>query len=307
MKITGIIVPSITVFHKDESINEKATASHIDWLIKNGVDGITPCGSSGENVSLTLDEVKLLIDIAINTAEGKVPVYPATGRYSTQHTIELSRYAEKAGASAVMIALPYYMQPPKQAIMDHFRHIRSAINIPIILYNNPWVCGVELHSQDILKLVDEDVIHAVKASHGDPFRINELKYLCGDRVQALYGHEYAPLEAFLAGKADGWLTGNLNIFPSLAKQLWQAARIDKNIKNAKHIWDQLMPYVYYSMYDKSERDPHFITIYKEALNLLGRNVGKPRSPLQPMTICQKNRLKAVLQPIIQAVSDRTIE
>lgn len=306
MKISGIIVPNITVFHEDESINEEGTAKHIQWLIDNGVDGITPCGSSGENVSLTLNESKLLIDIAITTAGKEVPVYPATGRYSTQHTIELSRYAENAGAKGVMVPLPYYMLPPKQAIMDHFRNVRHAIAIPIILYNNPWVCGVELPAQDILQLVDEGVVNAVKASQGDPFRVNELKYLCGDRVQALYGHEYAPLEAFLAG-ADGWLTGNLNIFPRLAKDLWQAAGIEKDVAKAKCIWDRLMPYVYYSLHEKSEQGPHFITIYKEALNILGNEVGKPRLPLQPMTTHQRKRLQEVLHDLIKTEPDKITE
>lgn len=304
MKISGIIVPNITVFNPDESINEKNTAKHIQWLIANGADGITPCGSSGENVSLTLDESKLLIDIAITTARKVVPVYPATGRYSTQHTIELSRYAENAGANGVMIPLPYYMLPPKQAIMDHFRRVRDAISIPIILYNNPWVCGVELHSQDILQLVNEGVVNAVKASQGDPFRVNELKYLCGDRVQALYGHEYAPLEAFLAG-ADGWLTGNLNIFPRLAKDLWQAAGIEKDITKAKRIWKHLMPYIYYSMHEKSDSGPHFITIYKEALNILGHDVGKPRLPLQTMTTDQRNRLQDILHQMSKTEIEMT--
>jgi 4-hydroxy-tetrahydrodipicolinate synthase len=197
-----------------------------------------------------------------------------------------------------MVPLPYYMLPPKQAIMDHFRNLRDAITIPIILYNNPWVCGVELHSRDIAQLVDEGVVNAVKASHGDPFRVQELKYLCGDRVQALYGHEYAPLEAFLTG-ADGWLTGNLNIFPRQAKDLWQAAGIEKNITKAKRIWSQMMPYIYYSLYEKSDAGPHFITIYKEALNILGHNVGKPRLPLQTMTSSQRNRLQEVLEPLMQ--------
>jgi len=297
MKISGVIVPHITVFHQDESINEKGTARHIEWLINNNVDGITPCGSSGEIVSLTLEESKLLIDLAIATANKKVAVYPTTGRYSTQHTIELSRYAESAGANGVMVPLPYYMQPSKQAIMDHFRRLREAITIPVILYNNPWVCGVELHSKDILQLVEEDVIHAVKASHGDPFRVSELKYLCGDRLQVLYGHEYAPLEAFLAGSADGWLTGNLNIFPRLAKELWQAAGIEKNAIKAKHIWDKMMPYVYYSLHEKSESGPHFISIYKAALNILGHDVGHPRLPLQTLSVSQHKRLEEVLQTI----------
>ncbi len=294
MIVPGIIVPHITVFREDESIDEAATADHVEWLIANGIQGIAPGGSSGEIVSLSLDEAKALTDIAVQTAAGRVPVYPATGRYSTRDTIELSRHAEKAGAKGVLTVLPYYMLPDTRSVMDHFRRLHEAIHIPIILYNNPWTCGIQLLPPQIAQLVEEGVIAGVKASQGDPFRVNELRYLCGDKVRLFYGHDYAPLEALLAG-ADGWLTGILNVFPRLAVDLWQAAAVEKNVEKATAIWRKILPYVYYSMNEKTDGAPHLIVIYKEALNLLGRKAGKPRLPLQPMNAGQRQRLEEVLK------------
>lgn len=294
MIVPGIIIPHLTVFKEDERIDESATADHVEWLIANGAHGVAPGGSSGEIVSLSLEEAKRLTDIAIQTAAGRVPVYPATGRYSTRDTIELSQYAERAGAKGVLTVLPYYMLPDTRSVMDHFRRLHQAISIPIILYNNPWTCGIQLLPPQIAQLVEEGVVAGVKASQGDPYRVNELRQLCGDKARLFYGHDYAPLEALLAG-ADGWLTGILNVFPRLAVDLWQAAAVEKNVERATAIWKKIAAYVYYSMNEKTDGAPHLIVIYKEALGILGRKVGKPRLPLQPMQPEQRKRLEEVLK------------
>jgi 4-hydroxy-tetrahydrodipicolinate synthase len=296
--IQGVIAPSVTAFRDDESVDEEATARHIDWLIDNGVDAVTPCGSSGEFVALHDDEAKRLIQRAVEVAAKRVPVFAATGRYATRDTIALSQFAEDAGASAVMVCLPYYLLPDKRSIKEHFRSVKRELGIPIILYNNPWTCGVELDAREIAELCADGTIAAVKASHGDPYRVNELRHLCGDNLVALYGHDYAPLEALLAG-ADGWLTGIINVFPRLAKELWVAAHVEKNIDAATRVWRQMMPYVYFSMQEKNDGSPHLVSIYKEALRLQGRDVGKPRRPLRPLTPEERTKLERALKAAVQ--------
>ncbi|MCX7013777.1 MAG: dihydrodipicolinate synthase family protein [Candidatus Sumerlaeota bacterium] len=297
-RITGVIPPSITVFNDDdESINEQKTREHVDWLILNGIDGIAPCGSTGEFIAMTPEERKRVVEMVIDQVDGRIPVYAGTGHYFTRLTMEFSRHAEQAGADGVMVILPYYMAVNKEAAMDHFRQLRKAISLPIIIYNNPWFAGYELAAPELAQLVDEGVVQSVKSAHGDPYRVHELKYLCGDRIQALYGHDYALLEAMLVG-ADGWLSGLPNVFPRLAKDLWIAAGIEKDIPKAKEAFSQLQPWIHYGMHGKRNGSPHWLSIVKESLTILGRDVGRPRLPLQPLTSVERKDLEKAVQAAI---------
>src|SRR5262249_47585288 len=153
-------------------------------------------------------------------------------------------------------------------------------------------CGIEMPPHEIAQLADEGVIAAVKASQGDPYRGNELRHLCKDKLRLFYGHDYAPLEALLAGAA-GWVTRVFNAFPRLAKDLFTAAALEKNVERSRQLWARLAPYIHFA-FDKAEGTPHLITIYKEALHILGRPVGRPRLPLQTMSPEKRKRLEAVI-------------
>ena len=137
--ISGIIIPSITVFNTDETINFQKTVNHALWLIEEGADAITPAGSSGELPALNLNEAKELIETVIHAVKNNVPVYPATGRYSTADTIALTQFAEQVGADGVMISLPYVMLPGRDAILEHFRAVRRATSLPIQIQSFPSV------------------------------------------------------------------------------------------------------------------------------------------------------------------------
>ncbi len=106
----------------------------------------------------------------VKFVSGKVPVYPGTGRYSTAQTIELSKHAQACGADGVLVIMPYYLQPHKRAVVNHFRALRNAIDIDIILYNNPRFCGYEMTPLEIKAMVDEGLIDGIKAAHGDANR-----------------------------------------------------------------------------------------------------------------------------------------
>jgi 4-hydroxy-tetrahydrodipicolinate synthase len=293
VKIKGIIPAMITVFDENEAIDEKGIRSHVNFLIENRVHGIAPVGSTGEFIAMTLEERKRVLEIVVDEAKRRVPIYAGTGHYTTKSTIELSQHAQKVGAAGVMVIPPYYMQPPKADVIAHFRDLARNIDIPIILYNNPWFAGFELSTWDIAKLVEEGVVASVKAAHGDVDRIHNLKFLCGDRVSALYGHDYCTLEAFLAG-ADGWLAGMPNVFPLLCRHLYDAAVEERNLDKAQILWRKMLPFVHFAMYNKEDRYPHWLSVFKTALNLMGRRVGSPRKPLTLLAGREEQKLKAIL-------------
>jgi len=290
--VKGVIPPMITVFKDDETIDERGTRDHVNFLIENGVHAIAPDGSTGEFIALTLDERKQLIELVIDEVNGRVPVYAGTGHYSTRLTIELSKFAERAGAQGVMVIPPYYLNPPKHDVFDHFRALREAINIPIILYNNIWFAGYEFDPWEVAQLVEEDVLHGIKCAHGDPWKVHTLKHLCGDNLMVYYGHDVNGLEALLAG-ADGWLTGLVNLIPRLCVDLYEAATQGR-VEEARALWDRMIPLVNFICVNRKNNYPHFVQIFKDGLNMLGRNVGKPRKPLTPLKKPEADKLCQIL-------------
>lgn len=290
--VKGVVPPMITVFNEDESISERGTRDHVNFLIQNGVHGISPGGSTGEMIALTIAEREQLIEMVIDEAKGKVPLYPGTMHYSTELTIRLSRFAESKGAEGVLVITPYYLNPPKHDAMNYFRDLRQAINIPIILYDNVWFSGYEFSAWDVAQLVEEGVLQGIKCAHGDPWKVHTLKYVCGDKLVVYYGHDVNGLEALLCG-ADGWLTGGINIAPRYFVDLYEAAA-NGRLEEARNLWYRMIPLINFICVDRSENYPHFVQIFKDGLNMQGRNVGKPRKPLTPLKEAEKTKLRKIL-------------
>src|ERR1700753_4002987 len=165
-RFRGIFPAALTMFDKENRLDEAATAKHWEWLIdKQHADGLVITGSSGEFIAMDSEERKRVFRLAKDVVRGRVPVIYGSGHYSTKITIELSEEAEKCGADAVIVILPYYQKPTKTAVTEHFRQVRKAVNVPVMLYNNPGnsVC-VDFNPAEIRELVKEDVVHMVKST-----------------------------------------------------------------------------------------------------------------------------------------------
>jgi 4-hydroxy-tetrahydrodipicolinate synthase len=261
-------------------------------LINNGVQAISPGGSTGEMIALTLEEREQLIEIVIDEGKDKVPIYPGTMHYSTGLTIRLSKFAENKGAKGVLVIPPYYLNPPKHDAMNHFRDLRQAINIPIILYDNVWFSGYEFNAWEVAQLVEEGVLQGIKCAHGDPWKVHTLKHLCGDGLVVYYGHDVNGLEALLVG-ADGWLTGGINLIPKMCVDLFEACHQGR-LDDARKIWDRMIPLINFICIDRKDNYPHFVQVFKDGLNMLGRPVGAPRKPLTPLREEERKKLRQIL-------------
>ena len=133
----GIFPAALTMFDADNNIDEARTAKHWDWLIRQGVDGLVIAGTSGEFIALENHERVRLFELAKDVNDGRVPLIFGTGHYSTKLSIEMSVRAQELGASAIIVILPYYQKPSKSAVIRHFREVRKAVDLPLMLYNNP--------------------------------------------------------------------------------------------------------------------------------------------------------------------------
>jgi 4-hydroxy-tetrahydrodipicolinate synthase len=291
----GIMPASMTIWNSDESYNEKEMLKYVRWLIDSGAHSISICGSTGENITMRMEEQKQIIKSVVKYIDGEVPVYPGTGRYSTLQTIELSKYAEEVGANGVMVILPFYLKPHKLAAMNHFRELRKHIGIDIMVYNNPWFAGYEFNANEVKTLVDEGVIGSIKAAQGDVDRIHDLKYTCGDSLKVFYGHDYNPMEALLA-MADGWLSGLPAIFPKYCRTLFEICTVEKDVVKANKYWYKMKPFINY-FYTYTTGYPHWQEIFKYVLKLQGFNAGLPRLPLGELDAVEKKKVEKIMNEI----------
>jgi 4-hydroxy-tetrahydrodipicolinate synthase len=291
----GIYAPTITAFNADESINEQGTRAYVRFLLDAHVHGLAPMGSAGEFIALSERERMTVMEWTLAEVNGKVPVYAGTGHYSTRTTIELSKHAKEHGATGLMLMPPYLLRPPKRDVMDHFRRVREAVGLPIMVYNVPILAGVELSPVEIKQLADEDVIHAVKWSHPEISRIQDTKLLCNSNFAVFIGIDLVGLAGLAAG-ADGYIGGLAMMVPKLLRTLFGQFREKQDLNSARELWSRLLPLVQfeYRALMSDTGSPHWLAVCREVALLRGIPVGSPRAPMTPLYPDQKAELKRLL-------------
>lgn len=288
----GICPASMTIWNADQSYNRKGMEKYLTWLLDNGAQSISICGSTGENVAMNMEEQREIIGHVASFLGKEVPLICGTGRYDTLNTIRMSRYAQDCGADGVMVILPYYLSPYKAAVIQHFKDIREAIDIRLMIYNNPWFAGYEMTVPEIIELVEDGTIQDIKAAHGDPDRIHKLKFYLGEKLNVFYGHDYCAAEGLLMG-ADGWLSGFPAILPKQCRAILDAAQkgdVQATIKAQQKI--QL--YIDYFFNEKVNGVPHWQEICKYTLCAQGLDAGTPRKPLGDLDDKNKKRIEKLL-------------
>lgn len=290
--IKGIIPVVITPFDESGAVDEQALRAHIRHLLAEGVHGVIPTGSTGEFAALTEDEHKRVIDLTVSEVAGRVPVIAGTASVSTAQTIKMSQYAKDAGADAVMVVAPYYCHPDSEEIYGHFKALTEAVDITIVLYNNPGTSGVDMEPELVARIAEFPNVGYIKESTGDMTRLMEISRLCGDNLKVLCGCDTLSMEMFLLG-AVGWVTPPANLIPSLCVELYNRAAVDRDVEAAKSLYMKLLP-----LFSLFEGTGKYIQLTKAGLNALGHPVGKPRLPLLPCSESQVLELKRILEPLV---------
>jgi 4-hydroxy-tetrahydrodipicolinate synthase len=294
----GIVASSVTPFGDDGRVALDRVHLHIDWLIEQGVDGISPLGSSGEFAALELADRKRVLEAAIQAVDGRTPVLAGTHHYTTAGTVELSVHAEQAGADALLIVPPYYMVPTRTQVMDHYRAVSAAVSIPVVLYHNVINVGMELRAEEILKLREEGVLAGVKFSHSAAGTIFDLVQGGGDDFTVYVGVDTVAFEGLCYG-AHGWISGIPSIAPRPARRLYEAIAVAGDLVAAREEWQRLLPLVRLEFAGIGDGDePHWFSVMKAALNLLiGSGVGDPVLPLAAVSPEHLQELTNVLRSL----------
>src|SRR5579862_1966054 len=292
----GVISAAITCFGDDDHIDDGRTREHLEWIIEGGVHAVIVSGTCGEFSTLSPDERRHLITKFVEWVDGRIPVFAGVMHTSTHAAVSLARHAQEAGATAVMSVSPYYSGPPEREILTYFRDIAGAVDIPLIVYNNPWSSGVSLSVSALATLANEGTAAMIKDSHGDPSRLHDLRALVPASTSLIYGEDFGSFEALLVG-ADGWVAGVANFMPRRAVRLWDLIAAGKFDEARRH-WYDILPLVnitsHKEFFGLAEERPDFIQVYKAALEVLGFPAGGCRRPLLPLTEADATLLKKLI-------------
>ncbi len=215
---TGSIVALVTPFANGE-VDYETLRELVDLHIRSGTDGIVPCGTTGESPTLDYEEHHEVIRVVVQEAAGRVPVIAGTGSNSTQEAIELTAHAKEVGASASLQVTPYYNKPTQEGLYQHFWAIAEAVDLPMILYNIPGRCVINMEPRTIARLAEHKNIVAIKEATGSMDQVSEIAQLTD--LTILSGDDSITLPiASVGGK--GVVSVVANIVPSDVKAMTDA-------------------------------------------------------------------------------------
>jgi len=293
----GIIASSMTPFDADGLPNLNAIGPHIDWMIDQGVAGISPIGTAGEFYAMEANDRKAVLDAVINANHGRVPVIAGTHHFSTAITIDLSRHAEAAGADATLIVPSYYAPPASVQMMDHYRRIAEAVSIPTVLYHNAAMTGVDLSTEQVVQLFEEKAIAGAKFSTVFPDRLVELLQATGGRLPIYAGYDFVAVEGLCHG-VHGWISGLPSIVPAASIKLYKAVMAQDLVAVRKQ-WALLAPLMrlLFDSRNNQHDGAHSIAVMKAALNLIGPDVGVPQLPIAKLDAARQATLAGMLSAL----------
>ena len=285
MKFRGSITALITPFANGR-VDDDAFERLIDWQIAEGTHGLVPVGTTGESPTLDYDEHMHVIELAIKTARGRVPVIAGTGSNSTQEAVEMSRHAERLGADAVLIVTPYYNKPTQEGLYQHYKAIDDALSIPIVIYNIPGRSVIDMKVETMARLYELKNIAGVKDALADMNRASQQRLAMGPEFVLLTGDDASAL-GFMAHGGHGCISVASNIAPRLCAD-FQNACLAGDFAKARHIHEQLMP-LHDVMFIEANPGP-----VKHIASRLGLCGAEMRLPLVPPSEGARKTIDAAL-------------
>jgi 4-hydroxy-tetrahydrodipicolinate synthase len=282
----GLYVALVTPFTHDGSVNRDALRRLVQFHIEQGTDGLVVCGTTGESACLSAEEQAEVLDLAMSEAAGRIKIVAGAGARSTRRTEKNVKAAREAGADGALVVTPYYNKPGQEGLYRHFRAVAECCDIPIMLYNVPSRTGVDLLPETVVRLAELPNIKAIKEATADIDRLTNLVRLCSDKIDVLSGHDPNLLPALSVG-CNGIVSVAGNLIPHDLKELFRLFEA-KEMSAAVNLHQRL-----FGLCRALAVETNPVPI-KEALNLLGWEVGSVRPPLAPISDTNRARLKKSL-------------
>jgi 4-hydroxy-tetrahydrodipicolinate synthase len=275
--LEGIYSAMVTPFTADTSdVDETALRALVDRMADGGIQGLVPCGSTGEVTSLSADERRRVTEIVIDQSAGRLAVVPHVGALVTRDAVGLARHAEASGAAAVLAITPFYEPIGEDEVIAYYAAIADAISIPICVYNIPAATGVNLGVEFLVRLAHEvPAVGFVKDSTGDFSQVQRLAMDHADEIKVLTGADNHVLPALLHG-AHGVIVGAPNLVGAELGRIFTATRSGDHA-TAWEEWRRIFPLLQLLV-----SGGYYAALVKGAMELQGNGVGVPRDPIMPL-------------------------
>jgi 4-hydroxy-tetrahydrodipicolinate synthase len=284
---SGVYPAVTTQFRDDFSLDIDATARVMDALIRDGVSGLIVCGTVGENTSLTRPEKVAIMEAAKDVARGRVPVISGIAEFTTAFAIETAKEAKRVGIDGIMVmpALVYSSKPHETAA--HFRGVAKAVDLPMMVYNNPPIYKNDVTPQILASLADCETVVCFKESSGDTRRFIDLKNMVGDRFVLFAGLDDVVVESVMVG-AVGWVSGMSNAFPVEGETLFRLARAGR-YEEAMPLYKWFMPLLHL------DARPDLVQCIKLCEHIMGRGTHLTRPPRLALPEADRKEIEAMMK------------
>lgn len=288
--IRGIVVPLVTPFNADESINERGLRQIVNYLVASGVHGLFPSGSQGELWALTSEEKKLVMDIVIEENNGRAFVMPSTGAVTTRESIDLTRHAERAGADAVSVITPYFIKPSDEELREHLERIADSVSIPVLAYNNPERTGVAIRPTVAAAVARTSAnFCGLKDSSGDLTKTAGYIEECPAGFRVFMGRDTL-IYAGLTYGCVGAVAATANVAPDLVVGIYDAFMAGDH-QRALELQRKLAPL------RRAFSLGSFPVVVKDAMALMGLPAGPCRAPIRSLQGEARERLISILRDL----------
>jgi 4-hydroxy-tetrahydrodipicolinate synthase len=286
MRLTGAITALVTPFAKG-GLDEERYRELIEWQIQEGINGLAPCGTTGESATLSHEEHESVIRICVEQTRGRVPVIAGAGSNNTKEALALARFAKRVGADALLLITPYYNKPTQEGLFAHFKAVTEEVALPAIAYNVPGRTGVNILPATMARMYKElPNIIGVKEASGDLCQISDILELCGSDFILLSGDDFTILPVLSVG-GKGVISVVSNLAPRQCAELC-AAYFAGDTSRARQLHYSLAPLCRACFL---ETNP---TPVKTALSLLGKMNPEVRLPLVSLTPNNYDKLEGIL-------------
>jgi 4-hydroxy-tetrahydrodipicolinate synthase len=289
-----MIVPLVTPFASDDSVDVRQIARVVEYVAGEGADGLMPTALTGEGLLLSDTETLAVWD-AVFAAANSLPVAPAVIRTTTRSAVDLVRQAERRGAAAAMVAplVPeLYAGRALDDVYDFYAEVAAATALPLILFNYPSLTGVDLAPSFVARLAGIPNVQYIKESTGDSKRLHSIQRLVGSRIEVICGSPAVALESLALG-CRAWITGIMNAAPRSASQLLRSVRDGTDLAMARDIYyRQLLPW-----HDLMHRNSNPTGTIKAGLRARGLDAGAPRRPGREVSASDQAELRELVAAI----------
>jgi 4-hydroxy-tetrahydrodipicolinate synthase len=284
----GISTALITPF-RDGEVDEPKLQEFVEFQIAAGVDGLVPCGSTGESATMSHAEHRRVIELVVAATRGRVPVIAGTGSNNTREAIELTRHAKEAGADGALLISPYYNKPTQDGIVAHYGEIASATDFPLVVYNIPGRTASNMLPATIARLAEIEQIVGVKEACGDLGQISDMIVRCPADFAVLSGDDALTLPIMAVGGC-GVISTSSNVAPTEMVELVRSAQAG-DFAAARAVHQRLVP-----LFDVLFCETNPIPV-KAAVAETGRVGEEIRLPLTEITPPNRERLKLVMKEL----------